>query len=146
MKVDTSLDRYYVLIHEIYSNLMLYEIEHLKHGIMKNITFHEIHTIEIIGQMGETSMRELAQKANVKQSTMTVMVDKLIKKGLVQRFQRDDDRRMVMVRLTKSGKAAHGEHRKVHHAITKMWLEILEKKERDDLLHIMEKIAGRIRG
>jgi len=35
MKLDKSLDKYYILVHEIYSNLMLYEIEHLKKGIMK---------------------------------------------------------------------------------------------------------------
>ncbi len=146
MKIDKTLDRYYILIHELYSNLMLYEIEHLKKGLMKDITFHEIHTIEIIGHLGETSMRELARKANVKQSTMTVMVDKLIRKGLVKRFQRDDDRRLVMVRLTKNGETAHAEHNKVHQNITKLWLAILDKKERDDLLNIMEKIAKRMRG
>ncbi|TAL35011.1 MAG: MarR family transcriptional regulator [Spirochaetes bacterium] len=146
MKLDKTLDRYYILIHELYSNLMLFEIEHLKKGLMRDITFHEIHTIEIIGHSGETSMRELAQKANVKQSTMTVMIDKLIRKGLVRRYQRKDDRRLVMVRLTKNGETAHAEHNKVHQNITKLWLEILDGKERDDLLKIMEKISRHMRG
>jgi len=141
MKLDKSLDKYYILVHEIYSNLMLYEIEHLKKGLMKEVTFHEIHTIEIIGNQSEITMRELASKASVKQSTMTVMVDKLIKKGFVKRNRSEDDRRIVLVQLSKHGEMARAEHKKIHKNITNFWLKILSEKERSDLMKIMEKIA-----
>jgi DNA-binding MarR family transcriptional regulator len=120
---------------------MLYEIEHLKKGLMKEVTFHEIHTIEIIGNQREITMQELASKASVKQSTMTAMVDKLIKKGFVKRYRSEDDRRIVLVQLSKHGEMACAEHKKVHQNITNLWLKILSEKERSDLMKIMEKIA-----
>lgn len=146
MKLDKTLDRYYILIHELYSNLMLYEIEHLNKGLMKDVTFHEIHTIEIIGNLGETTMLELAAQANVKQSTMTVMVDKLVKKGYATRLRSEEDRRVVRVKLTRLGETACAEHKKVHQKITQFWLDALNEKERSDMMRIMEKIAAKIKG
>ena len=145
MQIDKTLERYYILIHELYSNLMLYEIENLKNGVMKNVTFHEIHTIEIIGDLLEATMRELADRAKVKQSTMTVMIDKLLKKGFARRLRSDDDRRIVKVSLTKTGEAAYHEHKKAHQNVTKYLLSILNAKERGELLRIMEKMAAHLR-
>ena len=145
MKIDNTLDKFYILIHELYSNLMLFEIEHLNKGLMKDVTFHEIHTIEIIGNIGESTMQELAAAANVRQSTMTVMVDKLLKKGFVTRLRDDNDRRVVKVKLTRQGEAAFAEHKKVHRNITQFWLDILDEKERNDLMRMMEKIASHIK-
>ena len=141
---DKTIERYYRLIHSLYSNLMLYEIENMKTGVMKNVTFHEIHTIKAIGDQTEITMRELAERVRVRQSTMTVMIDKLIRKGYVERFGSDTDRRVVNVRLTGHGRAAYDEHKLVHQNITQFWLDILNEKEQRDLLSIMEKIEAQI--
>lgn len=138
---DLSEKKYYTLIHDIYSDLMLYEIESIKKGLIKDISFREIHTIEIIGHMGTSTMRELSDKANVKQSTMTVMIDKLIKKGLVKRFRSKDDRRIVNVELTELGHKTHKEHEKLHQKVTKGWLEILDNNEQEQLYTLLSKIS-----
>jgi len=133
--------QYYTLIHEIYTDLMSYEIESLKKGLMKDVTINEIHTIEHIGYMTQGTMREIADKARVRQSTMTVMIDKLIKKGFVERSRSEEDRRIVMVQLTEKGKQAHKEHDKLHHKVTKKWLDILNLKEQEQLLSLLEKAS-----
>jgi len=76
---------------------------------------------------------------------MTVMVDKLIKKGFVKRYRSEDDRRIVLVQLSKQGQGALTEHKKVHQNITNFWLKILSEKERADLIKIMEKIASHMK-
>jgi DNA-binding MarR family transcriptional regulator len=141
---EKTVEKYYRLIHSLYSNLMLYEIEHMKTGLMKHVTFHEIHTIKAIGDYGEITMKELAKQVGVRQSTMTVMVDKLIKKGYVERFGSEADRRVVNVRLTDQGRAVNDEHKAVHQNVTQFWLGILDEGERRDLLRIMEKIDAHI--
>jgi DNA-binding MarR family transcriptional regulator len=141
---DRTVEKYYRLIHSLYSNIMLQEIEGMKNGVMKDVTFHEIHTIEIIGDLGQATMRELAKKADVKQSTMTVMIDKLIRKGYVERFGSENDRRVVNVRLTEQGRSAYEEHKKAHRNVTQFWLDILNEREREDLLRLMEKIAAHV--
>jgi DNA-binding MarR family transcriptional regulator len=141
---EKTIERYYRLIHSLYSNLMLYEIENMKTGLMKHVTFHEIHTVKAIGDYGEITMKELARHVGVRQSTMTVMVDKLIRKGYVERFGSESDRRVVNVRLTDQGRAVYDEHRAVHQNVTQFWLDILDEGERHDLLRIMEKIDAHI--
>lgn len=52
---------------------------------------------------------ELAQRLGVSTSAMTGMVDRLVRPGLVERRRDEDDRRVVWVRLTESGKQAVSE-------------------------------------
>ena len=47
---------------------------------------------------------ELGKNARVKSSTMTDMIDRLEKDGIVERIRDDGDRRVVKVRLTDKGK------------------------------------------
>jgi DNA-binding MarR family transcriptional regulator len=137
-----TVDKYNKLLTSIYTNLMLREIAAIKHGSMKDLTFHEIHAIEIIGDLEEASLSQIAGKARVTQSTMSTMVEKLVKKGLIERIRSDDDRRVTKIRLTRKGRAAHAEHENVHREVTKDWLSILDRREREVLLQAMEKMAA----
>ena len=53
------------------------------------------------------SMGELCKIANVKMPSMTEVVDRLAKEGFVERVRGTDDRRVVRVQLTSSGRKAH---------------------------------------
>jgi MarR family transcriptional regulator, organic hydroperoxide resistance regulator len=53
------------------------------------------------------SMSELCKIANVKMPCMTDVVDRLVAEGFVERIRDTDDRRVVKVQLTDSGKKAH---------------------------------------
>jgi len=50
------------------------------------------------------SIGELRRNARVKRSTITVMVDRLERDSIAERFREDGDRRVVKVRLTDKGK------------------------------------------
>lgn len=49
-------------------------------------------------------MNELSKRLSLATSTMTRMIDNLVREGLVERKQDFTDRRAVMVRLTKDGR------------------------------------------
>ncbi|MBI5117126.1 MarR family transcriptional regulator [Candidatus Poribacteria bacterium] len=137
-----KIDKYNALLAVVYSNLMLREIDGIKNGSMKDLTFHEIHTIEIIGNMEEGTVSQIAEQAKVAQSTMSTMIDKLVKKGIVKRTRSKSDRRVVSTKLTDKGKLAYREHENVHREVTKNWLHVLNEQEQKFLLDIMEKIAA----
>jgi DNA-binding MarR family transcriptional regulator len=50
------------------------------------------------------SIGELRSNARVKRSTISVMVDRLERDGIAERFREDGDRRIVKVRLTEKGR------------------------------------------
>lgn len=56
----------------------------------------------------EYAVSELARCHDVSLPTMSVVVDGLVRRGLVERTQRGDDRRSVILRVTAEGRAILG--------------------------------------
>lgn len=133
---------FYHLIHRLNSDLKLFELEHMKEESIEQLTLHEIHTIENIGHLEDRSMSELARRAGVKQSTMTVMINKLIMKDFVERYRDPTDRRVVKVRLTEKGERAHQMHDSLHQKVTNQWLENLETEDCDCLMTVLRKMMN----
>ncbi|RXJ68119.1 MarR family transcriptional regulator [Halarcobacter ebronensis] len=50
------------------------------------------------------TQKELAQNTYLKQSSLTLLIDKLEKKGLVERKNKNNDRRAYLICITKKGK------------------------------------------
>jgi DNA-binding MarR family transcriptional regulator len=61
---------------------------------------------------GPMPMSEIGRKMGISKPYTTVLVDRLIKKGLVERVLDADDRRMVNIRTTKAGRDTFKEFRK----------------------------------
>ena len=84
----------------------------------KGLTLPQMHTIEILGVHQGLRMKELAQKMGVTTGTLTVLVDRLVDKGIVVRIPHATDRRSSVVALTRKGEARFAEHHKLHLALT----------------------------
>jgi len=140
MVSDEIVDKFTKTLSSIYSNLMLREIEAIKNGVYRDLTFHEVHTIEAIGDLTNGTVSQLARNVGVTQSTMSTMIDKLVKKGLAQRIRSDKDRRVLHIHLTKKGNAAYKDHEDVHRQVTRNWLKALSKDEQQLTFEIMKRI------
>ena len=110
-------------------------------GILKDLTAQELHTISLIGKMGSPRMSELAARGHVTLGTMTVMINKLVKKGYVKRMRDEGDRRVVVVSLTASGRKINRLHEKFHKDIIDKFLALLTKSEQEKILKIIQKVA-----
>ncbi|MEM9327591.1 MAG: MarR family transcriptional regulator [Bacteroidota bacterium] len=67
------------------------------------ITKRDFGLCVMLGQQKRMIMREVAEFLQVPMSTATGIIDKLIEKGLVKRDYSPEDRRIVMVELSKQG-------------------------------------------
>ena len=67
-----------------------------------SITEHFI--VGFLGKESFASMSKLSQVAQVAPTTMTSIVDRLIKRGLLQRRRAQQDRRKILVTLSEEGK------------------------------------------
>ena len=67
------------------------------------LTESQFGVLEALHHLGPLCQRELAAKVLKSAGNMTTVVDNLEKCGLVARRREGDDRRVVMVHLTKSG-------------------------------------------
>jgi DNA-binding MarR family transcriptional regulator len=90
---------------------------------------------------GARRITELAELEGLAQPTTTIMIKQLEQEGLVQRERRSDDRRVVLVDLTESGRLALEVHRDgVREAIGEYLAEITDEQV-DQLAAATETLA-----
>ena len=104
------------LIVEFYEKLSSWE-QSIVDG--SGITLPQMHTIEILGVNNMIKMKDLAAKMGVTTGTLTVMIDNLEKKGLVQRIQNPQDRRSYVIQLTDAGFEHYRRHSDFHLSLTR---------------------------
>jgi MarR family 2-MHQ and catechol resistance regulon transcriptional repressor len=68
------------------------------------ISANEMEIILFISQEGPQRMKSIGEKFKIKFSTLTSLVDKIERLNLVRRVNSKEDRRSILVNLTKKGK------------------------------------------
>jgi len=71
------------------------------------ITVSQCYLLDALSTRGPLSMQELASHLCLKISTVTRLVDGLVKKSLVRRQKDSEDRRVVRAELTETGRKTH---------------------------------------
>jgi DNA-binding MarR family transcriptional regulator len=72
-------------------------------GTGAKLTFNQYQALMMVREMNECSVNELAEKLHLAQSTTSQLVDRLVKGGFAIRETASDDRRRIVVTLSKSG-------------------------------------------
>ena len=88
----------------------------------------------------QKSMSEVAQNLKITVGTLTTAINKLIKKEYVERKRIEEDRRVVLIKLTKKGKLAYRLHDKFHKDMVNTAVDGLNDKEEEVLIHSLTKI------
>jgi DNA-binding MarR family transcriptional regulator len=128
------------LLVQLFNDVLQIEEQSLKNGVLSELSITEVHTIEAIGMYTERTMSEVAQKLKITVSTLTTAVNKLIKKGYVERKRIEEDRRVVLVKLTKKGKLAYRIHEKFHRDMINTAIDGLNLQEEELLISSLNKI------
>ena len=89
---------------------------------------------------GPLTPTEIRDRLLVKGSTVTGLIDSLVRSGLVRRTEDGRDRRRVLVELTAKGRRLADDFRPAVHAAEKPWLECLSEPERRQLLTLLGRV------
>jgi DNA-binding MarR family transcriptional regulator len=138
--VNEKLNEINRLLVEVYDDVNRIEEFSIKQGAFSDISITEIHTIEAVGLYGSKTMSEIASQLEITMGTLTIAIDKLIKKGYVERRRSDTDRRIVNVCLTKRGKLAYRIHEKFHMDMVKAIMSDFSHEEEEVLLVALKKL------
>lgn len=106
-----------------------------------NLSLQELNVLNAIGDNEPCIMSDIAKQVSLSLSSVTVIVDKLVKAKLVKRIRNEEDRRVVHGSLTAEGKKIYQrqiEH--VHDVVGKMFM-VLTAEEQESLLKIFEKFT-----
>lgn len=88
------------------------------------------------------TMQEIAEKIERDKSTVTALVNKLIREGYVEKTKYSLDNRVVFVSLTEKGKALKPMFESISKDLISTVYEGISEKEKEDLLKTLLKIKN----
>ena len=104
-KYDCCVEEVGNTIQHLVRIMQLFERDQIK---PQGFTTSQAYVLTQLYKTPGITMNELSEKLNAKTSTMTRIVNTLVRDGLIQRKRDDADRRVVVVELTEIGKEAAG--------------------------------------
>jgi DNA-binding MarR family transcriptional regulator len=122
---------------EFYEKLSSWEHEVVRGS---DLTPNQMHAIEIVGHEKSLRMKELAEKLGVTTGTLTVTVDRLEQKGLIERQPHETDRRSYRVVLTQAGKKHFAKHHEYHVKLTEEISSVLTPEELECFNSVLGKV------
>ncbi len=110
------------------------------------LTTPQFGVLECLGHLGPMTIGELCKKQLVSGGNMTVVVDNLTNIGLVERIPSKDDRRAIVVQLTKKGKKLFNEIFIRHADFVASTVGVLSDKEQSELSVLLKKLGKGLNG
>jgi len=100
----------------------------------------ELLALLLLHRHGERTMSELAELLGAPLSTASGIGERLARRGLVKRQRRAEDRRVVVVRLTRKGATAAGKLRDQVEGLIRRVAGALTEDEQAQLLALVAKV------
>jgi DNA-binding MarR family transcriptional regulator len=105
-----------------------------------DFTQTEIETIKFVQDKKTTTMRPIADYLHIKPSSVTPLIDKLVKSGHLRRITGEVDRRALYIGLTAKGlKDLQKKYKTIHKSIGKIFGK-LSANDKKNLINIFQKI------
>jgi DNA-binding MarR family transcriptional regulator len=124
-----SFERINEALVDVFNNVMWVEEDYLQGSDFKDITLKDMHTIAAISMYQARSASELAGMVHLTPSATTSAIDKLVRKGYVERKRDENDRRMVWITLSHRGKIVYRAHEAFHRGIAHALLDSLDESD-----------------
>jgi MarR family transcriptional regulator, organic hydroperoxide resistance regulator len=105
------------------------------------LTGPQLTVLKVLEGVGDISLSALSERIRAQNSTVTGIIDRMEREGLVVRARSTEDRRVVHIRLTDKGSRIAQEIAVEPMEIFRSALGSLSPREMRDLLTILTKIA-----
>ena len=94
----------------LFRNIMDIEEKAIITQEFQDITNNDMHVIEAVGLGDGNNMSSIARKLNITVGSLTTAMNSLVNKRYVERHRSEEDRRVVLVKLTEKGVKAYHHH------------------------------------
>ena len=132
---EKPLDTLNSLLVETFNAILKVEERSLRTATKDKVTVTDMHILDAIGE--GCTVSELAAASLVTASTMTIAVNRLEAKKLVERVRDAGDRRVVRVILTDAGRSIAYAHQRFHRRMTREVAKNLTAEELSILVRAM---------
>ncbi len=130
----------YQLLCDLQKDLEYMEARELKKSLYHDLSVTELMTICTIKNLQNPTMTDIASSLRITLGTLTIAINRLAKKGYVQRKRLDTDRRIVLVQPTERGAAAAKIHETFERRAQQKFREALGKEDASLCLDMLRKL------
>jgi DNA-binding MarR family transcriptional regulator len=110
-----------------------------------NLTGPQLTVVKILEGIGDLSLSELSERIRAQNSTVTGIIDRMVREGLVVRARSSEDKRVVKIKLTTKGARLARAIKVEPMEVFRTALDSLSTQETRSLLDILTKISRRVR-
>jgi len=131
------------MVDELYLLFPLFRKKLFKHKRRSNeghIPHSYYHVLKVLKKRGELPMSKISSRIHISKSNMTLLIDKLEEKGLVERIPDKKDRRVINIVLTEKGNNLLTNLRKYSNNEIKKNLSVLSTEDQEKLYDSVENI------
>jgi DNA-binding MarR family transcriptional regulator len=110
----------------------------------KDYNSSEIHCVEYIGRSVDSNVTKLAESFYMTRGAISKMTKKLIQKGVIESYQKPDNKKEICFRLTEKGQAIYKVHEELHKEFQerdKAVFEQITEEQFDSMLSFIEKYS-----
>lgn len=124
------------LLERTYYSVIQIEEHMVKGAKSLNLSIGEIHLIEAVakGQEEGKTISELSEMQSISLPSVTLAINKLVKKGYVIKNKSPQDGRVVNVTLTKRGQKVNNVHQHFHKLMIASVTDALSQEELDAMV------------
>ncbi|MBJ8074780.1 MarR family transcriptional regulator [Bacillus cereus group sp. N12] len=111
---------------------------------LKGYNSSEVHCIEYIEKNVDSNVTKLAESFYMTRGAISRITKKLIKKGLIESYQKSDNKKEIYFRLTEQGKVIYKTHEDLHKEFEerdKVVFDQVTEEEFDSILSFVEKYS-----
>ncbi|WP_324659758.1 MarR family transcriptional regulator [Bacillus cereus] len=128
---------------ELYNKLVWLNKDKMEEGL-KGFKSSEVHCIEYIENNADSNVTQLAETFYVTRGAISRMTKKLIQKGLVESYQKSENKKEIYFRLTEQGKEIYKIHENLHKEFQerdKAVFEQVTEEEFNSIISFVEKYS-----
>ncbi|AZV57234.1 MarR family transcriptional regulator [Clostridium sp. AWRP] len=108
----------------------------------KKISMLDFRVLRVVAENPGKQIKDLLNILQIPNSTLTSVINRLEKRGIVKRVISPEDRRSFNLEITDEGKIVQGEHMKFDYEIAKKYLEATENdQEKQFLIKFLRRLA-----
>lgn len=111
---------------------------------LKDYKSSEVHCIEYIGKNIDSNVTKLSEAFYMTRGAMSKITKKLIKKDLIESYQKPDNKKEIYFKLTEQGKRVYKIHDELHKEFQerdKVIFEQITDKQFDNMLNFVGKYS-----
>ncbi len=128
------------LLVEVFNHILSIEGETLRNRGVK-LSMSEVHVLEAIVKTNEPTMTNISRRLRVTVGTLTTAMNRLVEKGYAKRHREEEDKRKVIVGVTKKGEEVLQIHDEFHEEMIEATFQDMKLDENEVLLQSLENLS-----